>query len=298
MASCRNYLVFKNLKGSDGSPVQILLGSGVSADSYSVEDLYNDLVQLHSKGQLDSLLESIDKEFDLAKSNMPTEFKPLVKSQTQTALHAFTEHMKTLGVKVIEERNVEDASKTAWVENGEIHINMHSSCVTAPMHELMHLVFGVMKVQDYKAFSRLMNSMRNVKPFQQLLTEITANPEYQNMMEYDRFEEAMCRMFEELVSDAEGHGFQLDDIPYDFINRILNPFISTTFGIETVPDLIRFLHSTMSDLPVLGSTLFLRSKQQTTGYSKNQEDVKLAGRITNLIQKWVTDGVIEEKCYG
>lgn len=272
---------------------QFALGFGQDSNAvYSIQQLYDDLSKL-PKSDLDALVEAIDEAF--ANKPVSSEFKPLRDSQSRVVVHTFAEHMRNLGVQV-QEDNLGNSGPSAFVQDGVIHINMDLEVTTAPMHELLHLVLEYMKVTDFDSFRNMMYKLDDSPEFTNLYTEICKNPQYQNMMELDKKAESFCRMFEELLYDvANKHQFKLETLPYDEINKTLTPFISEVFGIEKVPDLLNFLMSTVSDLPVQGSTLFLRPKLATTGYSDYKSQIALAGRVTNLISDLVARGAIKEE---
>jgi len=114
-------------------------------------------------------------------------------------------------------------------------------------------------MKDFEKYQKLIQRIENYDPFVALYEEICNDDTYANMMESDKKEEAFCRMLEELIDEEQNfHNFKLEDIPYDEISDELTPYISETFGIEKVPDLLNFLNSTISELPVYGSTLFLK----------------------------------------
>lgn len=279
--------------GNYGGKTQFQLGQASGPDAlYSIQSLYSDLSQL-SKDDIEALSTAV--EAALAGMSEQSEFPSLKSYESRRAMLTFQTHLKKLGIDVIEDTSKSD--KAAWVENGVIHINTNIDCKTAPIHELLHLVMGVMKVKDYTQYQKLLQSVEQNEPFQTLFSEICKDDTYKNMMEYDKKEEAFCRMLEELIDEEQNfHNFKLDDVPYDHINQIITPFISETFGIERVPDLLNFLNSTISDLPVYGSTLFLKQSPETTGYLDHQRDIILAGRVSNLVAKWVDEKIITENC--
>ena len=60
--------------------------------------------------------------------------------------------MAQLGVPVEIIPNANEVN--GYVQNGVIYLNPASDITTTPMHELMHLVFAVMKEDDYSNFER------------------------------------------------------------------------------------------------------------------------------------------------
>jgi hypothetical protein len=46
---------------------------------------------------------------------------------------------------------------SGYVENGIIYLNSSREITGVPMHELMHLVFGVMKQDNFKEYEYLLD---------------------------------------------------------------------------------------------------------------------------------------------
>ena len=298
---CNFGLVIKGISVGQGSEQDpFILGPASPNTVYTVENLYKDLAVLKEKNLLQDLINKLQQ----SKEAFETEesFKALKDFESRVVWKTFAEHMKAVGVEVeavtaeqlankgISIPNFENSS--AVVFNGKIYLNLNSSCTTAPIHEMMHLVLGYMRSEDYKAYSKLLELAEESSEFMEIFTKICQDPQYQDMIQNDKLEEAFCILMERVVDDT----IQIDNLPYDKMNSILNPFITQTFGLEQAPALLSFLKSTVSSLPIKGSTLFMRQSYKSTGYSDNIKKINMSGRITNLITKLVKDGTIKETC--
>lgn len=295
------------IKGSEQTPIK--LGSTMeSVSEYSKEQLIKDLTRL-PKSVIKNLLDQIQKAENIYK--LETEPLRIKSVNKKSAIHSLVEHMKSLGVEIIEldrdDPRYEFKNSDAYTKDGKIYICSDSD-ITAPMHEMLHLVFGVMKSQDYRKYEKLMQLISRSKPFQTIYEHVCQMPEYQNMMEYDRKEEAFIRLYEAFMNeDTNTYNLSIDDLNvdgnfiYDNINDILVPYIQMTFGIEDVTSVIRFFQDSISNLPVKGSTLFLRPKLSTIGYSEHVQKITAYSKVANLIQKLATpdingNRIIEENC--
>jgi hypothetical protein len=96
----------------------------------------------------------------LEKSTKPA--AQLKSYNTVKVYQTFQKRMAQLGVPVEITPNTNGVN--GYVQNGVIHLNPASDITTTPMHELMHLVFAVMKEEDYSNFERTVKlATRSVK---------------------------------------------------------------------------------------------------------------------------------------
>jgi len=72
--------------------------------------------------------------------------------------------MNLLGIPVM----ITDGVENGKVENGVIYLNPNSDVTTTPIHELMHLVFAVMKSDNYKDFEKLIKLLQKNEDFMEI----------------------------------------------------------------------------------------------------------------------------------
>lgn len=298
--ACYYNLTINGLTSGPGSVTEpIKLGSVMdSTQQYSKEMLIRDLMQLQKTGQIKSLVESVKKAMD-AREILDAPLK-IKEANKYTAIQTLASHLRGLGVDVevlsrakMNEKFGIDAD--ALTEDGKIYV-CEDSDITAPMHEMLHLVFGVMKAQNYDQYEKFMKLIQKTKPFQQVFQEISNNSEYANMMRNDRLEEAVIRLYEQLLNEERNvNNLQIDNLNsekdsnvFDRLNNMLIPYIQSTFGIEEVTSVIRFFQDSISELPVNGSTLFIRPKISTTGYTEHIQKITMYGKVANLIKELAT----------
>ena len=244
--------------------------------------------------------------------------------QAQTAYDSYVESVQSNPKLIIQERDSKDALYTvaiklsqlgipvkikdnlpnnivSYVENGEIILSSKAD-ITAPIHELLHLVFGVMRAENPKQFIELMQGIEASNSVSEKIREITDLDIYRNLMHEDLVEEAFVRVMEDLLSDKIAanntkiiyNGEEI--LVYDFLDTVLKQPISRTFGI---PDyklgrVSIFLKSPISNLPLLGSSLFQRSSLITNGYSDKQNKARLGGQVMNFIKQQIKQGHITQ----
>lgn len=259
-------------------------------NDYSINGFINDLItdkQING----DAINDFINQLQELPKPS----FKGY---QTLQVYKTFQKNMSKIGVQV---EIVDDPEiKNGYVKDGVIYLNKRSSITTTPMHELLHLVFGVMKYDNFDNYQRLMELLYTSKEIQNIYSELNQSEQYQNLMDLDKKEEAFCRAIEAVINGR----LQSDNLFtdgtndfYDTVKTMLNPIIGKTFGIEAPTELINFLNDTVGNLKGYNSTLFMPIKSDSTGYLDSKAKIIQSTKISAFIEKMVKDGVlIETEC--
>jgi hypothetical protein len=93
--------------------------------------------------------EFADLKADLETGSWKDSPSTLKSYQTVSTYRKFEERMAKLGVEVVS-KAMGQTAPSGYVENGVIYLNSSKQITAVPMHELMHLVFGVMKHDDFK----------------------------------------------------------------------------------------------------------------------------------------------------
>lgn len=211
--------------------------------------------------------------------------------ETLAVYKRFKERLTNLGLEVQIDHNL-PPNVNGFVENGVIHLNARSSITTTPVHELMHIVFAVMKNEDYAKFNKIMSKfLKNNNVAQQLLSEVQNNSKYENLVENDQIEEVFCRMLEDLVNGKDD-GFS--DQLLDGISKDISMYIGKTFGINAPTNFIEFLGFTIAELVTTNSPIFIKAQMQTTGYLENRLKVIESAKITKFLEKMVADKLLEK----
>ena len=289
----------------DGVDTQVSIPSTLNSDSeFNWETFISDLKrQTDIENASENPETSVDLLVRLLDSHKKQENsgKESIKSiDKREAFQLIQKHLSRIGVSVhlespeSRERLGFSANTDAGVMNGEIYI-FEDSAISSPMHEFLHLIFGVMKQDNFNKFSKLMGLMSSVSEFNTIKQQIDTNDSYRGLTDLDRSEEAFVRYMSSLLEENIEMSEEFNNV-YDEINTILVPSIKKTFGIDGVVNLIDFLKSPFSDLTKQGSTLFVRKSLNTTGYSDNKYKVILSGKIMNYIQELSTgeNPLIEE----
>lgn len=227
--------------------------------------------------------------------------KPLKSIDKNIALLKVAEKLSSLGIKVwlgdqkqFDSLGIFPSGTKAGVYNGDIYINIDKDTgadITTPMHEFLHLVFAVMKAENFNAYNTLMKAATKNKPFNDLRENLPN--EYKKMSELDIQEEVLLRLFEEIL---QNNSVSLDVFGaenYEIINSILAEYIQKTFNIDQVVDVIDFLKSPFSDLTRQGSTLFIR-KNKVIPYFNYKEKVRQQEMISSLISILSDVGIVDE----
>lgn len=234
--------------------------------------------------------------------NQQTSETPLQEIDVKEALNIVAKQMENLGITVhlldsdeqMEEQGF-PANTEASVKNGEIYVNLKRAKVSSPMHEFMHLVFAVMKQENFDQFANLMSQLRGIKEFDEILNQVQQSEYYSNLIESDQLEEAFVRYLSGLL-DGEINTSDEFELFYNENQSILNNAIQKTFGTPKINDLINFLKQPFANITKYGSELFVKRNQKTTGYSDKKYNVDITGRIMSFIQSNMGELIQEGEC--
>lgn len=230
------------------------------------------------------------------------EAKELSSANRKAVLEQMAAHLQQIGVPVTlctsatMPRVGTERNASACVVNGQIYINTSKASVSDPMHEMMHLVFGVMKVDDYALFKDVMQQMFKLKEAQEIYnTQLSTS--YEGLMYYDKLEETFVRLISDLLLGKYDlmHNEELSTF-LDNMSETLKPSIEKTFGIQMTDGLLDFLQSPVKHLTKRGSTLFIKKNYRTLGYTEHKQKVIESNRITQYIRDLINNGTIQENC--
>ena len=270
---------------------------------FSIERLINDFSTEFNKERLKSIVleakDVLDSIYEEQRTN-PNLVIPQI--NIGDAMYKIQKNLAMLGVNVRTDANMDKLfgeGVQSAVSNGVVYVRKNAP-VTAPIHELLHLAFGVLRATESTKFVDIMNTVLENKEVQKEIQSLQEVPEYQNMIQSDITEEAFVRVIEKLLNnelDADQTVLRINgnDISlWDFINYNLSKPLAQTFGIENIPNVVDFLKSKISDLPLQGSNLFVKQKIKSNGYSKLKQKAILGAKIVNFLKDKVKDGIIKE----
>lgn len=274
----------------------LLTPSGTTIMQILTED-----TEMSLSGLFNSLLKTATTSIDGINSLKAYLEKP-IKQVTQLKSYntikvyqTFQKRMAQLGVPVEITPNANGVN--GYVQNGVIHLNPTSDITTTPMHELMHLVFAVMKEDDYSNFERTIKLATRSVRAQEMINQLEGSAEYSNLMESDLLEEVVCRMLESIVgkqSTVEEMFNVNGQDTYVTISKAIIPFVIKTFGIEGSIELLPFLSDSIATLPGYGSTLFMKHKADSTGYLEQQDKVTKNIQLSKYIASLIQSGYLKE----
>ena len=280
--------------------VLMALPAGVSQESdFTLDTFIKDLTVYMSnnpkaKEEFEKLLTTVSEQY--------LEAKELSSVNRKAVLEQMAAHLQQIGVPVTlctsatMPRVGTERNASACVVNGQIYINTSKASVSDPMHEMMHLVFGVMKVDDYALFKDVMQQMFKLKEAQEIYnTQLSTS--YEGLMYYDKLEETFVRLISDLLLGKYDllHNEELSSF-LDNMSETLKPSIEKTFGIQMTDGLLDFLQSPVKHLTKRGSTLFIKKNYRTLGYTEHKQKVVESNRITQYIRDLINNGTIQENC--
>lgn len=281
--------------------VLMALPAGVSQESdFTLDAFIKDLTVYMSNNP--KAKEEFEKLLTAVSEQQYLEAKELSSANRKAVLEQMASHLQQIGVPVTlctsatMPRVGTERNASACVVNGQIYINTNKASVSDPMHEMMHLVFGVMKVDDYALFKDVMQQMFKLKEAQEIYnTQLSAS--YEGLMYYDKLEETFVRLISDLLLGKYDllHNEELSSF-IDHMSETLKPSIEKTFGIQMTDGLLDFLQSPVKHLTKRGSTLFIKKNYRTLGYTEHKQKVIESNRITQYIRDLINNGTIQENC--
>ena len=247
------------------------------------------------------IIAKINKYLDISTKDIISKEKPLKEIDKLEALNLIKVYMEQLGVKVhlLSQDDLVNqgfpAETEAAVRNGEIFVNLDRASLSSPIHEFMHLVFAIMKQENFEQFTKLMQELRGIKDFENILTEVQKSQYYNNLIESDQLEEAFVRYLSKIIdgeieTSTEFEQFYIKNQP------ILSEFIQIAFNVPKISDLLNFLKQPFSSLTKVGSELFVRKNMETSRYSDKKYKIDISGKIMAFIQARMGDLIKEGEC--
>lgn len=281
--------------------VLMALPAGVSQElDFTLDTFIKDLTVYMSNNP--KAKEEFGKLLTTVSEQQYLEAKELSSVNRKAVLEQMAAHLQQIGVPVTlctsatMPRVGTERNASACVVNGQIYINTSKASVSDPMHEMMHLVFGVMKVDDYALFKDVMQQMFKLKEAQEIYnTQLSTS--YEGLMYYDKLEETFVRLISDLLLGKYDllHNEELSSF-LDNMSETLKPSIEKTFGIQMTDGLLDFLQSPVKHLTKRGSTLFIKKNYRTLGYTEHKQKVVESNRITQYIRDLINNGTIQENC--
>lgn len=280
-------------------PKVLYFPSQNNSDYFSTDIFIKDIKD--NKLLWENLIDQAQQTYDSYVESVQSDPKLIIQARDSVdALRTIAIKLSQLGIPVLVKDNL-PTDVVSYVENGKIILSSKAD-VTAPIHELLHLVFGVMRVENPRQFVELMQGIEASDAVSEKMSEISNSETYKNLMHEDLVEEAFVRVMEDLLSDKISandtkiiyNGEEI--LVYDFLDTVLKQPICRTFGIPDykIGRISVFLKSPISNLPLLGSGLFQRASLATNGYSKKQKKAKLGGQIMNFIKQQIKQGRITQ----
>ena len=276
----------------------------IQTQTNSSENLtQNNKVQEKIKTTINSseTVNKLQKYLDVALNQQNNE-KPLSEIDINEAMHLVQQQMQNLGVEVHlldSDQDMENlgfpTTTEAAVKDGKIYVNLSRAKVSSPMHEFMHLVFAVMKQQDFNRFANIMNQLRGIDDFNKIFEEVASSENYNKLIESDQLEEAFVRYLSGILDGEINTNIQFEEF-YKNNQHLINESIQQIFGTPAITDLLSFLKQPFANITKYGSELFIKKDLKTAGYSKRKYDVDISGRIMAYIQDNMGDLIQEGEC--
>lgn len=256
-------------------------------------------VNKNSQNPIEILTSFLEQNQDLL--NGEYQFPPITSTQRNDFQYIVQRNLQSLGVQIV----IDDATRwqygnsNAVAVNGVIHLKKGSTDITAPVHELSHLIMSVFKLTEFNKFQNFLIKLQDTTTFATILDKVRQMPEYANLSDLDMEEEAFARYIELLAEDKVDYNETVEindeqESVIDYVSKQLAPVIQMSFGLSSAPNVLNFFKSTIANIPTFGTKLFFPQKMESTGFIRYQEYAENNAKIVSTIQEWVKKKILKK----
>ena len=170
----------------------------------------------------------------------------------------------------------------AFILNGDIYVNTDVASVDAPIHEMLHIVFGGLKFTNPELYQSLLELTPELGQYKDL---------YKNRTRNDLNEEILVSEFAKYLS---GMPSKLNELPNNVLHEIEYNIMRTIDSILMGKDSVK----TLSPRLVYSSTL--KQLAQTVGAENMIHDfisnAQISREVANVKQSLLEEGKLIENC--
>lgn len=189
---------------------------------------------------------------------------------------------------------------SGFIYNGTIYINTDIASADAPLHELMHLIIGQLRVRNKVLYEKLLMSVENLKDFNTYYNNfINKDDVYHNRTQLDIYEEILVNEFAKFITDPtykDGLFYNTDEETRNAIFQDVMYAIDTALLPEqsaaTLPKEEVMNASILNLSQKLGSTLILSQYLGTLDLN----DAIESRRLANTKQDFINKGYLKQDC--
>lgn len=170
----------------------------------------------------------------------------------------------------------------AFILDGDIYVNTDMASVDAPIHEILHIVFGGIKFTNPKLYESLLKLAPNLSDYKDL---------YKNRTQNDLNEEILISEFAKYLSGLPSKLSELPiELQYEIEYNIMRTIDSILMGKDSV--------KTLSPRTVYSSTL--KQLAQKVGADNMIQDfisnAQISREVANIKQSLLEEGKLIENC--
>ena len=191
----------------------------------------------------------------------------------------------------------------AFVYNNEIYVNVDTATLSDFAHEYYHILLGALKVTNQEGYIKLMDK------FQQLINSNSTisnryaqiKNQYNNFSEIDQLEETLVDVLGEYVANGKTGNLKFDQelsISKDVYNLFSSASDESIFDGDALNDFLiqdMTLEQLLNKLKVFSQGSLKSLKELLP---KNNESMIKQRKLTNYIQRQITEGELIKNCHG
>lgn len=175
---------------------------------------------------------------------------------------------------------------SAFVQNGEIFINIDKASIEEPLHELLHLVLMTLKSKDPDKYYLLVNSVQNHPAFNRIAKI------YSEDINTEKLEEAFIKMLTATFRrNIVTKGIFDTDVFNEAINGAISELLDLTLSLEN-EDSFELLDTSIEELMTLFGSQLLGAEE---GLIDNNSVVQML-QYSGIIKQLINNGNLKEAC--
>ena len=235
------------------------------------------------------------------------ELKPLSKREQRDFLPALQDNLQKAGITLhIDENEFQDAIQKnnlnpdakSFVLNGEIYIDPTNFDITDAFHEISHLFFAVLKIQNREKYTQLLDTLLKNPVIKEIFKNLPNVYKKSDLgFEADTKEEAVMRYIELVLSNKlNEEEMEVGGDSIDIIDEVLSPVIMQIFGIEkeNYPGFVSFMNSFITDITTFGGMVTMRPKLDSVGFIDYKNQAIKSAAVSEYLQDLADRKIIQK----
>lgn len=179
-------------------------------------------------------------------------------------------------------------TSNAFVYNGDIYVNIDNATIEAPLHEMLHLIFGSIKYQDPNLYQSLVDQAEQFESYNRIAKL------YPNRTRNDLNEEVFITELSKYLAGKKNDLANLDesvmhDISYNMY-RLLDSALMGGVSAKVIPEPVLY------NLTLREVASIVNSAIAENHYAGSLNDSEISRIMANVKSDLLSKGLLREEC--